>query len=111
MVLDLCGVTPGAQTMSALRKQDGVRIQNAAKKISEKYQKKRQKLRSEKKDKSDKKSYQPWGFGLSAKPINDTETKKKTAPKKNNEQPEIRFVMPTYEVVAKGKGSDTGFGK
>ena len=106
VVLDLCGVTPGAQTMSALRKQDDVRMKNAAKKISEKYRKKRQKLRSEKKDKSDKKSYQPGGFGLSAKPINDTETKKKkkkTAPKKNNEQPEIRFVMPTYEVVAKRK--------
>ena len=83
VVLDLCGVTPGAETMSALRKQDDVRIKNAAKKISEKYRKKRQKLRSEKKDKSDKKSYQPGGFGLSAKPINDTETKKKkTAPKK-----------------------------
>ena len=57
--------TPGAQTMSALRKQDDARIKNAAKKISEKYRKKRQKLRSEKKDKSDKKSYQPGGFGLS----------------------------------------------
>ena len=69
----------------------------------------REKLRSEKKDKSEKKSCQPGGFGLSAKPINDTETKKKkTAPKKNNEQPEIRFVMPTYEVVAKGKEVTVG---
>lgn len=32
VVLDLCGVTPGAQTMSALRKQDHVRIKNAVKK-------------------------------------------------------------------------------
>ena len=77
MVLDLCGVTPGAQSMSAVRKQDDVRIKNAAKKISEKYRKKRQKLQSEKKDKADKKSYQSGGFGLSVKPVNDAETKKK----------------------------------
>ena len=41
VVLDLCCVTPGAETMSALRKQDDVRIKNTAKKISEKYRKKR----------------------------------------------------------------------
>ena len=106
VVLDLCGVSPGAQTMSALSKQDDVRIKNAAKKVSEKYRKKRQKLRSEKKDTADKKSNQHGGFGLSAKPVNDTATKKKKAApkkKKNNEQPEIKFVMPTYEVVAERK--------
>ena len=77
MELDLCGVSPGAQTMSVPRKPDDVRIKNAAKKISEKYRKKRQKLRSEKKDKADKTSYQPGGFDLSAKPVNDTATKNK----------------------------------
>lgn len=45
VALDLCGVTPGAHTMKALSKQDDVRVKNAAKKVSEKYRKKRQKLR------------------------------------------------------------------
>ena len=96
VALDLCGVTPGAQTMKALRKQDYVRIKNAAKKVSEKYRKKRQKLQSEKKDK-------PGGFDLSAKPVQNTKPKRKRAPKKkkNDEQFQTKFVMPTFEVVAK----------
>ena len=101
VALDLCGVTPVAQTMKALKKQNYVRIKNAAKKVSEKYRKKRQKLRSEKKDKADKKSYQPGGFALSAKPVQNTKPKRKRAPKKKNEQFQIKFVMPTFEVVAK----------
>ena len=106
MALDLCGVTPGMHTMRALRKQDDVRLKTAAKKVSDKYRKKRQKLRAQKKDKADKRSYQPGGFGLSAKPIDSTESKKrKRAPnkKKINEQPQIQFVMPTFEVIAKKK--------
>ncbi|CAB3993253.1 Hypothetical predicted protein [Paramuricea clavata] len=89
--------------MKALRKQDYVRIKNAAKKVSEKYRKKRQKLRSEKKDKADKKSYQPGGFHLSDKPVQNTKPKIKRAPKrkKNDEQFQIKFVMPTFEVVGK----------
>ncbi|CAB3990356.1 Hypothetical predicted protein [Paramuricea clavata] len=104
VALDLCGVTPGVHTMKALKRQDDVRLKNAAKKVSEKYRKKRQKLRSAKKDKADKKSYQPGGFGLSAKPIENPKSKKrKTAPKKKKEQQniQIKFVMPTFEVVAK----------
>jgi hypothetical protein len=106
VALDLCGVTPGMHTMRALRKQDDVRLKTAAKKVSDKYRKNRQKLRAQKKDKADKRSYQPGGFGLSAKPIDSTESKKrKRAPnkKKNNEQPQIQFVMPTFEVIAKKK--------
>lgn len=60
--------------MRALRKLDDVRLKNAAKKVSEKYRKKRQKLRSQKKDKADKKSYQPGGFGLCAKPVDSTKS-------------------------------------
>ena len=47
VVMNLCRVTPGVQTMRALRKQDRVRIQTAAKKVSLKYREKRQKLRSQ----------------------------------------------------------------
>ena len=104
VTLDLCGVTPGVHTMRAFRKQDDVRLKNSAKKVSEKYRKKRQKLRSQKKDKADKKSYQPGGFGLSAKPVDSTKSKKRKSARKeikDNEQPQIRFVMPTFEVVAK----------
>lgn len=105
VTLDLCGVTPGAHTMKALGKQDDVRLKNAAKKVSEKYRKKRKKLRSEKKDKADKKSYQAGGFDLSAKPVEDDKPKKKrkrvSKKNNNNEQVQVKFVMPTFEVVAK----------
>ena len=37
--LQLCGVTPGIQTIRGLRKQDATRMKNAAKKVSKKYRK------------------------------------------------------------------------
>ena len=49
--------------MRGLRKQDATRMKNAAKKVTEKYRKRRQKLLAQKKDKVDRQSYQPGGFG------------------------------------------------
>ena len=77
VVMNLCGVTPGVQTMRALRKQDRVRRQTAAKKVSLKYREKRQKLRSLRKSKGDKSAYQPGAFGLSSKPIDTGVSKKR----------------------------------
>ena len=77
VVMNLCRVTPGVQTMRALRKQDRVRIQTAAKKVSLKYREKRQKLRSLRKSKGDKSAYQPGAFGLSSKPIDTGVSKKR----------------------------------
>ena len=80
VTLQLCGVTPGIQTMRGLRKQDATRMKNAAKKMTEKYRRRRQKLRAKKKDKVDRESYQPGGFGLGVKPVEskpERERKKK----------------------------------
>ena len=105
VVMNLCGVTPGVQTMRALRKQDRVRRQTAAKKVSLKYREKRQKLRSLRKSKGDKSAYQPGAFGLSSKPIDTGVSKKRKRTgketKKNEQGPKIRFVMPTVEVIGK----------
>ena len=102
VALDLCGVSPGMNTKKALRKQDEQRLLTAAKKVSEKYRKQRQKLRSQKKDKADKKSYQPGGFGLNVQPDSLTNLKKKAPKHKiSNKEILIRSVLPTVEVVAK----------
>ena len=67
-VMELCGLTPGINTMRALRLQDCIRIKNAAKKVSLKYRDQRRKLRAQRKSKADKTAYQPGGFSLSAQP-------------------------------------------
>ena len=104
VILQLCGVTPGIQTMRGLRKQDATRMRNVAKKVSEKYGKRRQKLRAKKKDKLDRESYQHGGFGLGVKPV---ESKSKRERRKRAEQstqePPIKFVMRLFEVVGKKK--------
>ena len=103
--LDLCGVTPGSYTMRALDKQDKMRLRNAAKKVSDNYKKSRRKRRAQKKEKADKTAYQAGAFDLNVMPVEDvTSKKKKRAPKKpkkrqNTEEPQIRFVMPKFEVV------------
>ena len=101
VIMDLCGVTPGAHTMKALRKQDDTRLKTAARQVSAKYRERRQKLRSQRKTKGDKNAYQPGGFDVQAKPV---DAKRKRAPKKkkkDNLEPQITFVMPTVEVVGK----------
>ena len=82
MVMDIFGITPGTNTMKALRLQDQSRIKAASKKVSEKYQKQRQKLRAQKKSKGDKTAYQAGGFSLSSQPDDPvTKKRKKTNPK------------------------------
>ena len=81
-VMDIFGITPGTNTMKALRLQDQSRIKAASKKVSEKYQRQRQKLRAQKKSKSDKTAYQAGGFSLSSQPDDPVKKKrKKTNPK------------------------------
>ena len=74
--------------------------------MSEKYRKRRQKLRAKKKDKLDRESYQPGGFGLGVKPI-ETKPKRERRKRKRAEEstlePPIKFVMPLFEVVGKKK--------
>lgn len=84
VTLQLCGVTPGIQTMRGLRKQDATRMKNAAKKVSEKYRKTRQKLRARKKDKIDRESYQPGGFGLGVKPVESKPKREREKKKKKS---------------------------
>lgn len=107
MNLELCGVTPGSHTMRALKKQDEVRLRNAAKKVSDKYKESRKKRRAQKKQKADRNAYEAGGFDLNVLPVENATTKRrKRTPKKskdgeNTEQPQISFVMPTFEVVGK----------
>ena len=68
VIIDFCGVTPGADTMSAFRLNDKLRIEDAAWKVSTKYKEQKQKLRAQRKTKTDKNAYHPGGFGLSSKP-------------------------------------------
>ena len=49
VIMNLCGITPGVHTVKALRKQDDTRLKTASKKVSTKYQEKRQKLRAQRK--------------------------------------------------------------
>jgi hypothetical protein len=64
MVMNIFRITPGTNTMKALRQQDQSRIKAASKKVSAKYQKQRQKLRAQKRSKGDKTAYQAGGFSL-----------------------------------------------
>ncbi|CAB3999514.1 Hypothetical predicted protein [Paramuricea clavata] len=50
-IMELRGVTAGAHTMKAFRKQDDSRLKNAARQVSAKYIERRQKLRSQRKAK------------------------------------------------------------
>ena len=74
------GITPGTNTMKALRLQDKSRIKAASKKVSEKYQKQRQKLCAQKKSKGDKTAYQAGGFSLSSQPDDPVKKKRKKTP-------------------------------
>ena len=112
-VLGMCGVAAGQNMMKALRKEDQNRIRNAEKKISEKYRRQRQKLRSKKKSKGEL-SYSSGAFGLSAKPETVKGQKKKlgkvpkAVPKVVQglgfrDQVQVTFVKPLMEVVATTK--------
>ena len=83
-LMQSCGVTPGRNMLKALRKVDHERIVFAGHKVSTRYRKQRQELRSKKKSKADKLSYQAGAFGISSKPESkgkDQEKKTKTKTK------------------------------
>ena len=65
--MGMCGVNPGQNMMKDLRQEDQKRIRSAHQKISAKFQKQRQKLRSKRKLKGEN-SYSSGAFGLSSKP-------------------------------------------
>jgi hypothetical protein len=98
--MELCGLTPGINTMRALRLQDCIRIKNAAKKVSLKYRDQRRKLRAQRKSKADKTAYQPGGFSLRAQPDIPMEKPKK---RKRTAKVQIKFVMYTMEVIGHTK--------
>jgi hypothetical protein len=86
------------------RKQDDVRIKNAAKKVSEKYRKKRL-----------TRNLTNLG-GLFQVPsllriLNPRREREHQIRKKNNEKIQIKSVLPTFEVVAKKLRRETVFGK
>ena len=109
-----CGISPGLNMLKALRKEDKERIMSAAHKVSSKYRKKRQEIRSKRKSKADKLSYQAGAFGTSSEPEADGKGKgkgKKKQPRKQAKtvslppEPttrgmEIMFVAPELEFVA-----------
>ena len=105
----MCGVSPGANTMRALRLQDKTRIKSTTQKITSKYRKQQQNLRAKRKSKGDEASYQPGGFSLSSHP-DKSEPKKRKGTKRSTEElhsepavvekAEVRFVQPEFEVIA-----------
>ena len=101
MVMTMCGITPGENSIRALRKQDRVRALTAAKKVTLKYKDQRRKLHAMRKSKGDKNSYLPGGFSLSSHP--DVQVKENKKKRKRAVEPSIKFVMPTMEVVGKAK--------
>ena len=76
-LMQSCGVAPGKNMLQALRKEDHERIVFAAHKVSTRYRKQRQELRSKKKSKADKLSYQAGTFGISSKPESKGKDQKK----------------------------------
>ena len=112
-IMGLCGVSPGANMLKALRKEDEVRVKSAAQKISQKYVKQRKLLRAKKKAKGDN-SYSFGAFGLSSMPEISLKKERKSKNTNNKrelpstsqlnlniqETCEITFVNPDVEVDA-----------
>ena len=109
-----CGISPGLNMLKALRKEDKERIVFAAHKVSSKYRKQRQEIRSKRKSKADKLSYQAGAFGTSSKPEADLKKGKKKQPRKQakmvalpaepaTSEINIMFVAPDLEFVAAPK--------
>ena len=108
VTMKLCHVTPGVNTMKALREQDQSRIKSASQKISSKYRKQRRNLRAKKKRKGDDTAYQAGGFSLSSYPekcnTKKTKGRGKNTKGQNSEKPvveqmEIAFVQPEYGLI------------
>ena len=70
MLFEKLGIEPGENTLRALRQEDRTRLQNASRKISEKYRvsRKRLKFQKRKKEKRPCSAYKAGGFGTMAVP-------------------------------------------
>ncbi|XP_028405772.1 uncharacterized protein LOC114528348 [Dendronephthya gigantea] len=101
MFMVLCGVTPGENSIRALRLQDRVRFQTAAKKVAEKYKNQRRKLCAMQKSKGDKESYQPGGFSLSSQPDLQEKKKKRKRTVKDKDGSSMEIAVPTTDVASK----------
>lgn len=112
VLMQQCGVSPGRNMLKALRQEDQERVNAAARKVSSKYRQQRQSLRSKRKSRADKVSYQPGAFGISAKPEIKSKSSKTTRKSAANSavrdgpsvassstSVEVTFVMPDWEVV------------
>ena len=108
--MESCGISPGRNMLKALRKEDQDRIASAAHKVSSKYRKRRQIIRSKRKSKADKLAYQSGAFGTSSKPEAAEKKKKKPLRKKaatvalpaetSTSDVQIMFVVPDMEFTA-----------
>ena len=101
-VMDMCGITPGANTMKALREQDNQRIKAAAKKVSAKYRERRRQPRAQRKAKADQNAYQAGAFSLSSKPDDPkTQKKRKRSQRKPVKKADVPIApqKPTSEVA------------
>ena len=87
-----CGIFPGQNMLKALRNEDEERIMSAAHKLSSKYRKQRQEIRSKRKSKADKLSYQAGAFGTSSKPEADGNGKGKGKEKKKQPRKQAKTV-------------------
>ena len=109
-IMESCGISPGRNMLKALRKEDQDRIASAAHKVSSKYRKRRQIIRSKRKSKADKLAYQSGAFGTSSKPEAAEKKKKKPLRKKaatvalpaetSTSDVQIMFVVPDMEFTA-----------
>lgn len=102
VLMKMCGIEPGRNTMKALRLQDKLRSSSAAQKVSKKYKEQRRKLRSQRKVKGDSTAYHPGNFGLtSQREVNMTSKGKKRKRKctATNDVSQVKFVMPLFEVI------------
>ena len=99
-IMDMCGTTPGANTMKALGKHDNERIEVAANKVRAKYGEQR-KQRAKQKAKADQNDYQAGAFSLSSKPDDTKSQRKRKSQKKPVKKADtpITFAMPTIEVT------------
>lgn len=112
-----CNISPGHNTLRALRDHDATRLKSAAVKVSEKYKRRRRYLRAQRlKKATDKQVYVAGGFGLTSTPESYAKKRKVTAQtnqrsKKPTEQipnqddlnekiiePSIVFMMPLEEI-------------
>jgi len=113
-LMNSCGVSPGRNMLKAPRREDHERIVFAAHKVSLRYRKRRQEIRSKKKSKADKLAYQAGAFGTSSKPEAHIIKKKKKPCRKiakasavsdlpSTSGVEVTFVVPDMEFVADAK--------